>query len=355
MEDMPRPALPHLRAERTRHGKIVHYVRVGDGKRTRLRAQYGTPEFDAEYHAAIAGTPLTARKGPAAGTLAWAVRLYQESSAWAELRPSTQRQRANVLKRIVAASGDIPLARITRKDIVDGRERRAATPAAARHFLDAMRGLFGWACERELVSVNPAEAVRPPRRTAGAGHVAWTAEHLAAFEARWPIGTRERLIYEILRETGLRRGDVAALGRQHVRDGVIRIATEKTGQRVAIPVTPRLKAALAAGPTGDLAFVACADGSPMRKESLGNLFRDACLAAGVPGRAHGIRKAAATMAANAGFSEAQMEARFGWTGGRMASLYTRTMDREKLSLDAQQKLGPVALSGKVRRGAEKNQ
>lgn len=353
MLDMPRPRLPHLRAERNRHGNVCFYVRVGDGKRTRIRAAYGTPKFDEEYHAAIAGKPLTARRGPASGTLAWAVRLYKESSLWAELKPATQRQRANVLARVVAKSGEVELSKIGRKEIVEGRERRASTPAAARHFLDAMRALFSWAVEREIVRTNPAEEVKPPKRAATEGHKVWTEEHLIAFEDRWQIGTRERLIYEILRETGLRRGDVAVLGRQHVKDGVIRIFTEKTGQRVAIPVTARLQAALDAGPTGDLAFVACADGSPMRKESLGNLFRDACISAGVPGRAHGIRKAAATMAANAGFSEAQMEARFGWTGGRMASLYTKTMDREKLSIDAQAKLEPPAAPEKVRRASEK--
>jgi hypothetical protein len=56
--DMPRPRPPYLSRERTRHGKSVWYVRL-DGKRIRLRAEYGTPEFDAEYQAALAGKPRT--------------------------------------------------------------------------------------------------------------------------------------------------------------------------------------------------------------------------------------------------------------------------------------------------------
>ena len=57
MRDMPRPRPPHLHHERTRHGALVWYVRVGKGARVRIRADYGTPEFDAEYRAAIAGSP----------------------------------------------------------------------------------------------------------------------------------------------------------------------------------------------------------------------------------------------------------------------------------------------------------
>jgi len=54
---MPRPRPPHLQREITRHGKAVWYVRVNRGPRVRLKAEFGTPEFDAEYRAALSGTP----------------------------------------------------------------------------------------------------------------------------------------------------------------------------------------------------------------------------------------------------------------------------------------------------------
>lgn len=60
---MPRPRPPHLHREVTRHGKAVWYVRVGRGKRIRIKPEFGTPDFDAEYAAAIAGQPK-APKGP---------------------------------------------------------------------------------------------------------------------------------------------------------------------------------------------------------------------------------------------------------------------------------------------------
>ena len=57
-----------------------------------------------------------------------------------------------------------------------------------------------------------------------------------------------------------------------------------------------------------------------------------------PGSAHGVRKIAATRAANAGATVAELEAIFGWDGGRMASLYTRAADRRRLAIEAMHKL-----------------
>ena len=86
------------------------------------------------------------------------------------------------------------------------------------------------------------------------------------------------------------------LGRQHVRDGVDTIKTEKSGFTVEVnlPILPVLQATLDAGPCGDLTFIVGESGRPLTKESFGNMFKDACKAAGVPGSAHGVRKIAAT-------------------------------------------------------------
>ena len=54
--------------------------------------------------------------------------------------------------------------------------------------------------------------------------------------------------------------------------------------------------------------------------------------------AHGVRKIGATRAANNGATVAELEAIFGWTGGRMASLYTRAADRRQLAHRAMHKL-----------------
>jgi Phage integrase family len=91
---------------------------------------------------------------------------------------------------------------------------------------------------------------------------------------------------------------------------------------------------LASGPCGDLTFIVGERGQPLSKESFGNAFREACRAAGVPGSAHGVRKIAATTAANNGATTSQLKALFAWTSDAMPTLYTRAADRERLGREA---------------------
>jgi integrase len=343
MESMPRPRPPHLHREMTRHGKAVWYVRVDKGPRLRIRAPFGTPEFEAEYQAAISGRPRRLR-GTSVGTLAWLIERYRETTAWTDLSLGTRRYRENIFQRVLQTAGNEPFARITKTAIIAGRDRRLQTPAQSRKFLDTMRGLFRWATQARLLKTDPTLGVDNPKRKKGDGFIAWTEEHIAAYEQQWPVGTHRRVWLDVLLYTGLRRGDAVRLGRQHVRDGIATIKTEKSGfnVEVTLPILPVLETTLKAGPCGDLTFIVGESGRPLAKESFGNLFRDVCREAGVPGSAHGVRKIAATRAANAGATVAQLEAIFGWQGGAMASLYTRAADRRRLAIEAMHKLGSTA-------------
>jgi hypothetical protein len=100
---------------------------------------------------------------------------------------------------------------------------------------------------------------------------------------------------------------------------------------VNIPLLPPLVEALKAGPTADLAFVCGANSKPMTKEGFGNAFRVACRKAGVDKSAHGLCKIGATRAADNGATTATLNAIFGWTGSKMASLYTQNADRKRLA------------------------
>jgi integrase len=335
--DMPRPRPPYLHRQVTRHGKTVWYVRVGKGSRVRIRAEFGSPDFDAEYQAAVTGTPRPKIKGaPSVDSLAWLIVRYRETTAWMALAMATRRQRENIFKHIIESAGDKPYRKIDSAAVTAGRDRRADTPAQARNFLDAMRGLFRWAAEAKLVKHDPTLGVRNPPRKASDGFMPWTEEHVAQYQERWPIGTRQRVWLDVLLYSGLRRGDAVRYGRQHVHNGVGRIKTEKSGFTVTavVPVLPVLAETLAAGPCGDLTFIVGERGQPLTKESFGNAFREACRAAGVQGSAHGVRKVAATTAANNGATNSQLKALFGWTSDAMPTLYTRAADRERLGREA---------------------
>jgi integrase len=362
MDDMPRPRPPHLHREQTRHGKVVWVVRIGKGPRTRLRAPYGSPEFTAEYNAAVSGTAPPGK--PAAisnASLQWLWDSYRQTGAWTVLKPPTRRQRENIMKHVLSESGAKPYAAIRKGHIVAGLDRRAKTPAAARNFLDTMKGLFRWATERDHIKLDPTAGVDPPKRKKGDGFVPWTESDVEAYQRKWPIGTRQRVWLDVLLYTGLRRGDAVTIGKQHVREGVATIRTEKSGEtiEVTIPVLDVLQRTLDAGPTGDLAWICGARGEPFAKESFGNEFSAAARAAGVKKSAHGVRKIAATTAANNGATVHELEAIFGWIGGNMASLYTRKADRVRLAKQAIKKLDGErtsipAPSGKVRAPVRKD-
>ena len=220
IEPMSRPRPPYLLKQVTRHGRVVWYVRRGKGPRIRIRGEYGTEEFNAEYRAALDGQPRPKRGEPEAATLARLIARYREVDAWQRLSRATRRQRENIFRGVIETAGDERFARITAKTIAAGRDRRASTPAQARHFLDAMRGLFRWAFKAQFVKVDPTVGVDDPARPKTEGFPPWTEEDVAAYEKPWPIGTRQRVLLDVLLYTGLRRGDAAKLGRQHVRNGV---------------------------------------------------------------------------------------------------------------------------------------
>jgi hypothetical protein len=188
IDAMPRPRLPHLHRERTRHGAIVWYVRVGHGTRIRLRADYGTAEFRAEYDAAVSGKPAKDGKATAASasdprSLRWLWDQYRKTGAWLALSPATQRQRANIMRHVLEPAGSQPFARITRKEVVAGRDRRAPTPAMARNFVMTLRGLFKWALDAEYVAIDPTHGVDAPKPKTEGFH-AWTMPDPAPSAAR---------------------------------------------------------------------------------------------------------------------------------------------------------------------------
>lgn len=341
---MPRPRPTHLWRMRTRHGAIAWYFcRQRGDKKIRIRGEYGSAEFQAAYEAALTGTPPSIAEASKTKphSLAWLIEQYRNTTAWADLSPATRRNRENHFKQICKTAGSKPFRAIRQTDIVAGRDRRAATPAQARNFLDAMRGLFGWAKTAQHVEIDPTFSVKNPKRSKGPGFPVWTESDVEAYYKRWPLGSKERVWLDVLLFTGLRRGDAVILGRQHVRDGVATLRTEKSrGQiTVTLPVLPVLQRTLDAGPIGELAFICGVRGKSFKKEAFGTAFKEACVAAGIPNKsAHGCRKIGATRAAENGATVPELNAIFGWTGTAMASLYTQAAERKRLAARAMAKL-----------------
>ena len=353
---------------RSRHGRARYYFRRPDLKtapRIRLPDAYGSPEFEAAWRAALAGQPLplppagqgVARARRASrGSLGWLIALYLASPAFLGNRASTQRPRRTMLEKLAVAKGTIDIEVIDRSVIQDSMNARRETVHMANAWLTTVSNMFDWATKEDqpdpltgksapILDENPCALVKrfpAPKKDdldeEEDGHPTFSDEELAAFEAAYPHGTQARLIYEVLLCTGLRVGDAARVGPQHVRDGVLRLKTEKTHTWVALRVLPRLKQALAVGPKGpdtELAWLTLKrTGKAMDKNYLGRLFGEACRAIGLDRSAHGMRKAAARRYIEAGARPEQLKAIFGWETSAMVDKYTKKFNREKVAVRA---------------------
>jgi site-specific recombinase XerD len=117
-----------------------------------------------------------------------------------------------------------------------------------------------------------------------------------------------------------------------VRNGWLRFTQFKTKIGVELPILPALQQSLSASPTGDLTFLVTSQGKAFTAAGFGNEFREWCNEAGLPQcSAHGLRKAAATRAAENGATTHQLMAMFGWLNLAEAERYTRTVQRRKLA------------------------
>lgn len=335
---MPRALPKYVYMERTRHGKVLFYFRIGKGKRIRM-PNPADADFIEAYKAAITDQPKLEKKTYGVQSLTFLIREYRLSGDFLTLSKTTRYQRDRIYIAIEETAGNKPYRAITRQTILDGKERRMATPNQARMFLDAMRGLFRWALSRGMINSDPTDGVDNPKRKKNGGFPVWSEQDVAQYEEYWPEGSKERVWLHLPLYTGLRKGDCVLVGKQHVKNGLLSTTTEKNGVEVNIPILPQLQRTLDTCPTGDLHFIVGANGLPLNKNTYGNYLRKAANKAGVKGKScHGLRKTGATRAAEAGATVSELEALFGWTGGGMAELYTKSADRKRLAIAASEKI-----------------
>ena len=149
--------------------------------------------------------------------------------------------------------------------------------------------------------------------------------------------------------TGQRISDVAKLGKQHIRKpehvsellrkthpGRWLAFTQHKNRKKApvslvIPMLPMLEKVIELSPCGSLTFIETEFGKPHTTKGLGNWFADQCVLAGVPGRAHGLRKAGATIAAENGATPYQLMSIFGWKTLEQAELYTKKVRQQLMA------------------------
>ncbi|HEY1863551.1 MAG TPA: tyrosine-type recombinase/integrase [Roseiarcus sp.] len=362
---MPKPKYWGVELNRNRHGRPRWFFRRERGKgklRIRLPDTYGSAEFEAAWRAAVAGQPvpvhgLAQARRVSIGKLGWLISLYLKNRAFTEeLKPATQRPRRAMLEKLGAEKGQVDIEDVDKGVIQMSVNARAAKPLMAGAWLYAVKAMFDWGTReymadpatgelKPILADNPCLGVRLPRAPKPAdpdeetGHPEFSDDDLDAFEVAYPLATLERRVYEVIFCSGLRVGDAARFGRQHVmKDGSVRLKTEKTGAAAEFDIVERLRRALAAGPhppVGVPNFLVTQRGKRWDKNYLGSWFGERCRAIGLDRSAHGLRKSAARIAAEKGATEEMLMAQFTWSSPAMAHLYVRAARKKKLTRDAQ--------------------
>lgn len=346
------------------------YWRAPGKRKVRLRGPLFSDEFWNDYAAARSGAlgpkekPAPRGAPPPAGTFARLVLEYYQSAEYRELHPDTRYRRRLVLDPVREKFGDLPAGKLTPPTILAWRDSLAGKPHAANGLIKAMRALYQFGVERGHVKTNPARNVRTIRGRKEGYHT-WTADEIAQYQERWPLGTQARLALDLMLYTGVRRSDAIRLGRQHVKDGRLNFTPSKGdgdyATPLSIPIHPALAESIAATPTGDLSFLTTQAGRPWgalgaatservkhRAAGFGNVFKDWCVAAGLPHcSVHGLRKAAVVRLIDAGCTPHQAAAVSGHESMKVFEIYARDRNRGLLAGEAMKKLALADERSKV--------
>ena len=193
-----------------------------------------------------------------------------------------------------------------------------------------LRRLFSFAISIGQRRDNPFD--QTPKYKIGTHHT-WTDAQLETYENRWPLGTRERLAFDVLLYTAQRVGDAVRMQRSDIRNGVIAMTQEKTGAEVFVPLHPALARSIKAGPANGLYLIGDRNGRPVKRARLSALIVAAAKAAGLPSEcvAHGLRKASLRRLAEHGSTSKEMQAVSGHKTLGEIERYTRQADQQRLA------------------------
>lgn len=340
---------PGLLRERMGSGNVRYRVRV-EGKKTqrvRLHVTPDHPKFREHYAAARQGIELKPEADPdqahIRGSLGWLIAKHLqalEREVEAGLKSDKTLKKRQHLMRWLASECSEYSMRMPRGQVIKIQDKLSDRPAWADSMVEAIRVMYRWAEDREMIDYNPALGVRKIDKGTG-GTIPWTPDDMSTFRKYHKPGTVAHLALTLLVFTACRVGDARILGRQHEfeDDGVRMLGWDpgKAGSaRVEIPMMPQLYQATCAMTVQGPTYLLNRHGQTFASaDVMSILFRRWCLEAGLKNRsAHGIRKSAGHLLAEAGCSQYHIMVIHGHTQAKTSEIYTKGVERRRLARDA---------------------
>jgi integrase len=300
---------------------------------------------------------------PAADDFASVAREYLERQVKRNTAGSTYRETARIIDQdVIPEWGKRSIASIAKRDVIALIDAKVASGAEvqANRVLARLRTLFGWALEKDRISVNPCDGLRPPTKEKARDRVLSEAEIRAFWAATgelgWPFGP----LFRLLLLTAQRRDEVATLEWAELdldrRLWSLPREKAKNDQGHDVHLSSQAVDVLAALPrvASDLVFSTngrtAVSGFSRAKERLDSLMADALGAPVEPWILHDLRRSAATGMAGLKIAPHVVDRVLNHTSGTIrgvARVYNRFeyADERKAALDAWGRKVEATVSG----------
>ena len=333
--------LKHLNQVRRSDGKSYTYYRPKGQKGIKLPdLPHNHPRFLAAYAEAASAIPRTPT---VTGSIGSAIVAYKASDTFLTLGKNTRAVRSRTLDQLTEKYGHAKLADLREKHIQADLDQFKGHPYNNR--LKVWRHMTKWWSEKKLINQDPAKNIVRKRVEKSDGHLPWLQDDVESFRNHWPIGSLQRLAFELIYWTGARIGDAIRLGERNIdADGWLVFRQEKTGGEVDIPFycalpsflthtqidLDNLHTAISARSDRHLTFMTTEFGSARSVKGASQWFSKAAKAAGIEAKtAHGLRKTRAIAIVEAGGTHHQVGAWTGHTSLKEIERYAMKYNRRK--------------------------
>ncbi len=317
-----------------RHGKRRYRLRLtlkGRKISTYINAEFGSPEFERQYAAALNGERGTQTRRD---TFSYLIESYMGSLAFKSLAKTTRKQKLHRLNWLREAIGKARYSEMTAAHVE--RLMAKTTKTTANKIRADLSTLFDHATRLGLFNrPNPARLAASMKFQSRGFH-SWSDAQVEQYRLYHPTGTTARLVLELALSTAAACVDLTTMTRAHIKSGAITYTRKKTGiTAIGLPISATLDTELKALPSGQFILIATGRSAAFTAKGLGYAFAKWCAAAGLKGCSlHGLRKARARSLAESGASENEIAAFLAHATTGEAQRYTRAANRERLARNA---------------------
>ena len=316
--------LPYLNIFKDRHGKTRVYFRR-NGISISLPSKLGSAKFNAAYADALKQSGETSKsKTQVKGSITDVIVTYYQSSDYKTLSRSTRNTYRIELDKIRNVHGAKLISDLQRKHIRILIDNLVDKPNQANKLLRFLGMLCRFAISRDFIDVDPTTGIKK-LKTSGDGFKDWPEDLIERYKQHWPIGSKQRLAFDLALHTGQRRSDLVLMHRNHISNNTLRVKQKKTGVELTIPLHPDLITSLKATNSNGLFLLQTEYEKPFSAKGFGGRFSNWARAAGIPKgySIHGLRKSCCRRLAEAGCSANEIMSFSGHVTLKEAERYTK--------------------------------